>query len=121
MKNVILHALVILICLACSKKDEPVVKTAAVWTVSSTSYSFSPTILTITQGDSIQFNLNEMHNVVEVSLATWNASGSDLLPGFSLPYGGGTLHPSQLNVGTHYYVSTLQSTLGMKGIIVVKQ
>jgi plastocyanin len=121
MKNVFLHALVFIACLGCSTKDEPVAKNVAVWTISNSSYTFNPSVLTITQGDSVNFNLANGHNVVEVSLATWNANGSDMLPGFSLPYGGGTLHSSQLSVGTHYYVSSLYSTLGMKGIIVVKQ
>jgi plastocyanin len=121
MKKVLLHALVLVICLGCSTKDEPVVKNAAAWTVTASSYSFNPTVLTITQGDSVNFHLANIDDVVEVSLATWNANGNDLMPGFSLPYGGGTLHSSQLSVGTHYYVSSLHSTLGMKGIIVVKQ
>lgn len=121
MKKVILHALVLMICLGCSTKDEPVAKSVCAWTITNSSYTFNPSVLTITQGDSVNFNLASIHNVVEVSLATWNANGSDLLAGFSVPYGGGTLHPSQLSVGTHYYVSSLHSTLGMKGMIVVKQ
>ena len=109
-----------MVCLGCNTIEEPVVNNAAAWTISNANFTFTPGLLTITKGDSVNFNLADSHNVVEVSLATWNANGNELLPGFSLPFGGGVLHPSQLSVGTHYYVCTLHSTIGMKGIIVVK-
>lgn len=121
MKKVLLHALVILICLACSQKEEPINKNGSVWTVSNSSYTFNPSVLTITQGDSINFNIDKIHNVIEVSRATWNANGNELLAGFSLAFGGGTIQASQLSIGTHYYVSSLHSTLGMKGVIIVKR
>jgi plastocyanin len=121
MKKVLLHALVILVCLACSIKDEPITKNVSAWTVSNSSYTFNPSVLTITQGDHINFNIDKINNVVEVSRATWNANGNDILAGFSLPFGGGTIQASQLSIGTHYYVSSLHSTLGMKGVIIVKQ
>jgi plastocyanin len=121
MKKGILHTLLIIICLACSIKNDPKTKNAAVWTISNTLNSFNPLVLTITQGDSVNFHLESSQNVVEVSLDTWNTYGRKIQTGFSLPYGGGTLHPSQLSVGKHYYVSSLHSIVGMKGIIVVKQ
>ena len=120
MKKVVLHALVIIVCLACSIKNDTETKNTAVWTISNTLNTFNPLVLTITQGDSVNFHLASSQNVVEVSLDTWNAYGRELQAGFSLPYGGGTLHPSQLSVGKHYYVSSLHSIVGMKGIIVVK-
>lgn len=121
MKKVLLHALVIFVCLACSMKDEPITKNGSAWTISNSIYAFNPSVLTITLGDSINFNIDNIHNVVEVSRATWNANGNELLAGFSLPFGGGTLQASQLSIGTHYYVSSLHSTIGMKGVIIVKQ
>lgn len=84
-------------------------------------YTFVPSPLTITLGDSVEFQLSTFHSVVEVSQTTWNANGTTPLPGFSLPLGGGFLYPSQLTVGTHYYVCGEHATTeGMKGIIIVQ-
>lgn len=64
--------------------------------------TFSPATLTIEVGDNVSFVLETMHNAVEVSHATWDANGTNPLPGgFSVPYGGGELLPAQLPAGTH--------------------
>jgi hypothetical protein len=58
---------------------------------------------------------------VEVSQTTWNANGSTALTGgFQLGFGGGQLQPSQLGVGTHYYVCVTHASQGMKGSIIVQ-
>src|SRR3954471_19866491 len=82
--------------------------------------TFSPDNITITVGDSVKFNLESIHNAVEVSLSTWNAGGTTALSGgFSVAKGGGTVLPAQLTVGTHYYVCQPHASMGMKGTIVV--
>jgi plastocyanin len=88
--------------------------------ITNVGFTFSPASLTIASGENVTFVLESMHNVVEVSLATWNANGNTALPGgFSLPLGGGQLLPAQLTVGTHYYVCGPHADLGMKGVIIV--
>lgn len=83
--------------------------------------NFVPSTLTITNGDSVNFQLSIYHNVIEVSQATWNANGTAPLPGFSLPLGGGMVLPAQLTTGTHYYVCGEHATTDtMKGIIIVQ-
>jgi len=81
------------------------------------SYSFTPTPLTINLGDDVIFSLSSIHNAVEVSSATWQANGNLPITGFNVPYGGGLLAASQLQLGTHYYVCEPHASMGMKGII----
>lgn len=90
------------------------------WVISSSGVTFTPATVTIAPGDSVNFSLGSSHNVVEVSQATWNANGNTTLPGFSEPFGGGLLLPSQLTVGTHYFVCVPHASMGMKGTIIVQ-
>ncbi|HNT19496.1 MAG TPA: T9SS type A sorting domain-containing protein [Saprospiraceae bacterium] len=91
------------------------------WFVTNSGNSFSPATITISPGDSVQFNLAVAHNVREVSQGTWNANGtSSLAGGFQLPFGGGLVLPAQLGAGTHYYVCVPHASQGMKGTIVVQ-
>ncbi|MGC8823793.1 MAG: T9SS type A sorting domain-containing protein [Bacteroidales bacterium] len=90
------------------------------WVITNSGTSFSPATITINQGDSVRFELSASHNAREVSEATWNANGSTaLLGGFETAYGGGLVLPSQLNVGTHWYVCVPHASIGMKAKIVV--
>ncbi|MBU3928446.1 MAG: T9SS type A sorting domain-containing protein [Bacteroidetes bacterium] len=93
---------------------------STLWTVTNTNFTFTPDSITIFEGDSVMFTLENTHNVVEVSQATWLANGNTPLPGFSLPFGGGLLLSSQLTVGMHYYVCGPHASGGMKGIINVQ-
>ena len=91
-----------------------------IWTITNSGTTFTPNAITITLGDSVNFNLANIHNVVEVSQSTWNTNGNTSLSGFSTPYGGGLVLPVQLTVGTHYYVCSPHASIGMKGIIIVQ-
>jgi len=111
MKKILLSFLLLTICTAgfCAK-----------WTVTNSGLTFSPATITITVGDSVFFSIASMHNAVEVSQATWDANGTTPLPGFSVPFGGGLVLPSQLTAVTHYYVCTAHASSGMKGTIIVQ-
>ncbi|HNW69304.1 MAG TPA: T9SS type A sorting domain-containing protein [Bacteroidales bacterium] len=95
---------------------------ATVWTITNSGFTFSPATITITLGDSVNFNLGSIHDAVEVDQATWNANGATPLPGgFATPLGGGMVLPDKLTVGTHYYVCSVHvGSSGMKGIITVQ-
>jgi plastocyanin len=92
---------------------------ATTHTITNSGTTFSPSAITISQGDTVIFTLGNNHNAVEVSQTTWNANGNTSLPGFSAPFGGGMVLPEQLTAGTHYYVCTPHAAFGMKGTITV--
>lgn len=95
---------------------------ATIWTITNSGFTFSPASITITLGDSVNFNLGSIHDAVEVDQATWDANGATPLSGgFATPLGGGMVLPDKLSVGTHYYVCTVHvGSSGMKGIITVQ-
>ena len=88
--------------------------------VTTPGFVFSPATITIQLGDSVRFNIGGIHRVEEVSQATWNAENNTPLPGFNTPFGGGLILPSQLTVGTHWYVCVPHASSGIKGIIIVE-
>lgn len=91
------------------------------WIITNSGFTFTPATVTITFGDDVNFNLDVIHNAVEVTQSTWNANGSTALTGgFQTPFGGGLVQPSQLGIGTHYYVCVPHASSGMKGIIIVQ-
>lgn len=91
------------------------------WIVTNVGESFSPATLMVVQGDTVIFNIENLHNVVEVSEATWNANDNMPLPGgFQLPFGGGMLLTATLTPGTHFYVCQPHAHAGMKGQIIVE-
>lgn len=90
---------------------------ATVWNVNVAGFTFTPSTITINLGDTVNFSLGGSHNAVEVSQATWNANGNTSNGGFTLPFGGGTLIPTQ--VKTYYYVCSPHASSGMKGQIIV--
>jgi len=91
------------------------------WIITNSGFTFTPATITITFGDDVNFNLDAIHNAVEVNQSTWNANGSTALTGgFQTPFGGGLVQPSQLGIGTHYYVCVPHASSGMKGIIIVQ-
>lgn len=76
---------------------------------------FSPSSLTITEGDTVYFENLTTHNAVEVSEETYNNNGTESLPN------GFQLYSDSFLVfdipGTHYYVCTPHVEMGMKGKI----
>lgn len=91
------------------------------WTISNTVFTFTPSTITITLGDSVIFNVGNDHIIQEVNQTTWDANNKTPLEnGFATDAGGGLILPEFLGVGTHYYVCTSHVSSGMKGIIIVE-
>ncbi len=91
------------------------------WTIRNTGFVFDPLTITITQGDTVIFNIEGNHNAAEVSQTTWNNNGNtQLVGGFAVQFGGGTVLPAQLPAGTHFYVCQPHASGGMKGTIIVQ-
>ena len=91
------------------------------WTINNVGTTFSPATITIGFGDTVSFAIAGSHNGTEVDLATWNANGNTpMTGGFQTPFGGGLVLPSQLAVGTHYFVCVPHAGMGMKGQIIVE-
>jgi len=87
-------------------------------TVTDSGFTFSPADITINAGDSVQWQLDSIHNVVEVTQATWNANGNTgSAGGFSTAFGGGTVKFD--NPGTYFYVCSPHAFQGMKGRVIV--
>lgn len=79
---------------------------------------FSPSLVTITLGDTVNFTITSIHNATEVSQATWNANGTTSNGGFQFfAPTGGTFIPTL--VQTYYYVCQPHASSGMKGRIIV--
>ncbi|MBI5475235.1 MAG: T9SS type A sorting domain-containing protein [Ignavibacteriales bacterium] len=85
--------------------------------ITNSGFTFTPSSITITVGDTVVFSLASIHDVIEVNQATWNANGTTSNGGFVLGFGGGTLVIQ--SAGIHYYICGTHATLGMKGIITV--
>jgi len=85
--------------------------------VTDSGFSFSPSTLTINAGDEISFELDGMHNAVQVTKNVWDANGTASSGGFEVPYGGGKITLN--SPGTYYYVCQPHSGSAMKGTIVV--
>ncbi len=91
---------------------------ATIWTISNSGDAFSPATVSIAEGDTLVFDIENMHDAVEVSEATYNANGNTPLSnGFSVPFGGGTVLPAKLTAGRHWFVCSPHAQIGMKGII----
>ena len=89
----------------------------ATYKITSNNLSFSPSSITIQQGDTVIFNIGSSHNAVEVSKDTWDKNNSTSNGGFNLGFGGGELVFN--TPGTFYYVCTPHASFGMKGVIMV--
>lgn len=87
--------------------------------VTNSGTSFSPANLTVQVGDTVVWDLENFHNVVEVDLATYNANGNSSNGGFSLPFGGGSYIFNSAD--TYYYVCSPHAEFGMKGTVTVTE
>ncbi|MCI4666666.1 MAG: CHRD domain-containing protein [Bacteroidia bacterium] len=87
-------------------------------TVNNQGLTFVPSSITIQQGDIVNWQIANNHNVVQVSQATWNANGTaPLTGGFNIPFGGGQFTFN--TPGTFYYVCQPHAGLSMKGTVTV--
>jgi plastocyanin len=93
---------------------------STIFTIHNNGNAFTPTLITINDGDTVSFVLASNHDAREVSQASWTAnSNTALAGGFQTALGGGVV--TNLTVGTHYYVCTPHVVqFGMKGRIVVQ-
>lgn len=86
--------------------------------ITSSGNTFTPSALSVTAGDIIQFNTGSNHPVVQVSQATYNANqATPLEGGFYFPSGSGSFTAG--TAGTLYYVCENHFALGMRGLITV--
>ncbi|MES2617146.1 MAG: T9SS type A sorting domain-containing protein [Bacteroidota bacterium] len=110
------HAIFTLLLLLCLNSVQ-----GTTWTITNVANTFSPATLTIQFGDSVIFSISSSHDALEISNETWNTNGTTPISGgFEVPFGGGILAPSDLGVGTHYYICTAHAAMEMKGIIIVE-
>ncbi|MEP7321832.1 MAG: CHRD domain-containing protein, partial [Saprospiraceae bacterium] len=82
-------------------------------------FTFSPKTIEAQVGDTIQFNLDSEHDVLEVSKSSFDANSAQGNGGFSLPFGGGKLKLGQ--EGTFYFVCEPHASFGMKGTLIVSK
>lgn len=87
------------------------------FSITNSGNTFTPATITITEGDTIQFNQASMHPAREVSLATWNSNGTTSNGGFNNLHSGAK--HKFTTAGTYYYVCVNHASSGMKGQIIV--
>lgn len=81
--------------------------------------SFSPSSLTVNQGDVVHFSLSSQHDITQVSLDTWNANGTTPLAG-GFVFSSGSGDYTATTPGVIYYVCVVHvQSDGMKGTITV--
>jgi plastocyanin len=83
--------------------------------ITNSGLQFSPADITVNVGDTIVFQLESLHNAVEVSQSTYDANGTQSNGGFSVAFGGGQVIVN--TPGILYYVCTTHASSSMKGII----
>jgi plastocyanin len=102
----------IILCLFCS------IAFATKITINTSFPTFTPSDLTINQGDTIVFTVGGGHTATEVSQTTWNANENTPNGAFDLNPGSNQLVIG-LSVGVHYFVCKPHAGMGMKGKITV--
>ena len=89
-------------------------------TVNINGLSFVPANLSIILGDTVFFNGNANHPIVQVSSDTWNTNqNTPLSGGFSFSSGVGKIALDSL--ATYYYICQNHYLSGMKGKIIVSE
>ncbi len=90
----------------------------ATHTISVSGFSFNPDDITISIGDTVFFDGNSEHPILEVTQDSWEENGNTPLSGgFSFPSGVGKISFDE--EGTHYYICENHISSGMKGKITV--
>lgn len=85
-------------------------------TINIIGFSFSPDNVTIEIGDTVFFNGNSDHPILEVSMDTWDTNDDiPLNGGFSFPSGIDKIKFTE--PGTYYYICENHVSSGMKGKI----
>ncbi len=93
--------------------------TAGAQSITSTSnFTWSPDLLTVTAGTEITITVTGNHHMREVSEETWNMNGTTSNGGFDFPVGTHSLTLTE--PGTYWYVCVPHATSGMKGVIIVE-
>ena len=85
-------------------------------TITTNGFTFNPDTLYVNEGDTINFNLSNSHNAVEVDEATFLSNGNTSNSGFNIPFGGGSWIADSIQ--TYYYVCQPNASMGMKGVII---
>ena len=122
MKKVIIYCIVVFfISLSCSKDETNSNENTiidSIDTISTWAYTFQPSILNCSLGDTIYFELGGSHNAIEVSEDTYNSNlSTPIVNGFEFGYGeSGFFIP--LESKTYYYVCEPHLP-EMKGEIIV--
>lgn len=88
-------------------------------TITNSGFTFVPSTLNVTVGDTVVFQIGGTHNAVEVSQATYDARGITSNGGFNVPFGGGEIVITEAK--TYYYVCQPHAALDMIGIIVASE
>ncbi|MEZ4849717.1 MAG: CHRD domain-containing protein [Bacteroidia bacterium] len=84
---------------------------------SSANFEFVPSFIQVMAGDTVDWQIDGMHNVIEVSLQSYNNNTATSNGGFTLPFGGGK--QAFPNPGVYYYICQPHASLAMKGVIFV--
>jgi len=122
MKKVIIYCIVVVfISLSCSKDETNSNENTiidSIDTISTWAYTFQPSILNCSLGDTIYFELGGSHNAIEVSEDTYNSNlSTPIVNGFEFGYGeSGFFIP--LESKTYYYICEPHLP-EMKGEIIV--
>jgi len=83
--------------------------------VSNVGLQFDPDEIRVFTGDTVRFDIEANHNVVEVTESTFDANETTSNGGFELPFGGGDVVLE--DEGTFFYVCVPHASQSMKGII----
>ncbi len=86
-------------------------------TIVDQNFKFLPDILSIQVGDTVVWDLANIHTVVEVDSTVWMNNGNTSNNGFQHPAGGGTTIFQ--TPGKYYYVCGPHASGGMKGTLTV--
>jgi plastocyanin len=89
-------------------------------TIGVSGFTFNPDVITISIGDTVFFNGNSEHPILEVSKDSWDENDdTQISGGFSFPSGVGKISFDEGD--SHYYICDNHVSSGMKGQITVSE